>query len=323
MSILILGAVKENQAEDKGKDKMEKKHKGIKERKTRNNKRKKLIQYMSLFLVLLLACGGVALAGKKPEKKEKKKAVGTQAKNEKNKKKVQKKEGKKEDTRAKEFAVDPARPVGNPKATDEKVVYLTFDDGPSKLTEEILDILDEYDAKATFFVVGHEPDYAYMIKEAHKRGHTIGMHSYSHDYQKIYSSKEAYFKDLDKMAQVVKKQIGYVPCFIRFPGGSSNTASKHTPGIMTELVEDVQKKGYQYYDWNSGNWDGAVKTAGELIETGTSWTENNLLFLAHDSATKQTTVDSLRTIIEHYKDLGYKFRALDRQTITAHHPVNN
>lgn len=230
---------------------------------------------------------------------------------------------KNRDKRPEEFAVDPENLPGSTEQTEEKVVYLTFDDGPSVLTQQVLDILDQYDAKATFFVTNHAPEYAHMIKVAHDKGHTIGMHTSSHDYQRIYASTEAYFADLDAICQTVKAQIGYIPCFIRFPGGSSNTVSSFTPGIMTELTQEVQKRGFQYYDWNATNGDGAVRTTNELIAKGTSVLDNNLVYLAHDSATKQTTVESLGAIIEFYKSQGYVFKALDRQTITAHHGVSN
>ena len=111
----------------------------------------------------------------------------------------------------------------NPKkieASDEKVIYLTFDDGPSENTKKILDVLDKYNAKATFFVTGNGKKYNKYIKEAHDRGHTIGLHTYTHNYKQVYSSVNAYFEDLDKVGQMVKEQIGYVPHYIRFPGGS-------------------------------------------------------------------------------------------------------
>lgn len=114
-----------------------------------------------------------------------------------------------------DFAVDPARTTWAGQEPDHKVVYLTIDDGPSELTGEVLDILDRYCAKATFFVVGQHPECYHFIKEAYARGHTIGLHTYSHDYARVYSSVDAYYQDLGEIGQVVKEQIGYVPCFIR------------------------------------------------------------------------------------------------------------
>ena len=245
-----------------------------------------------------------------------------------------------------EFAVQPGRKVGTTEQSDEKVVYLTLDDGPSKNTQAVLDILDKYNAKATFFVTcsgsldkyakkiiekGHTLGlhtcthrYKDMIKKAYDKGHTIGMHTYSHDYAKVYASVDAYFQDLDQIGQLVKEEIGYVPCFIRFPGGSSNTISaSYTKGIMTTLTQEVQARGYQYYDWNGSSGDGAVRTTEQLVNQATSFHDNNIILLSHDSETKDTTVEALPKIIEYYQSQGYVFKALDLNSYVAHHGVNN
>lgn len=224
-----------------------------------------------------------------------------------------------------ELALDPNRTDWNMEQSNEKVVYLTIDDGPSKNTQAVLDILDRYGCKATFFVVGHDPDYYHLIGEAYKRGHTIGLHSMTHDYAQVYSSTSAFFDDLDQIGQVVKDQIGYVPCFIRFPGGSSNTISaNYTSGIMSDLVSLVQQRGYQYFDWNLSCGDGSDLTTEELIAESCIQPEsNNIVFLCHDSAAKDTTVAALPTIIEHFQRLGYTFKALDRNSWVCHHGVNN
>ena len=223
-----------------------------------------------------------------------------------------------------EFAVQPGRKVGTTEQSDEKVVYLTLDDGPSKNTQAVLDILDKYNAKATFFVTGAMPEYKDMIKKAYDKGHTIGMHTYSHDYAKVYASVDAYFQDLDQIGQLVKEEIGYVPCFIRFPGGSSNTISaSYTKGIMTTLTQEVQVRGYQYYDWNGSSGDGAVRTTEQLVDQATSFHDNNIILLSHDSETKDTTVEALPKIIEYYQSQGYVFKALDLNSYVAHHGVNN
>ena len=227
--------------------------------------------------------------------------------------------------RSADFAVDPNRTDWNFSTNGRKTVYLTIDDGPSAMTEQVLDILDRYGCKATFFVVGHNEDYFPMIAEAYRRGHTIGLHSMTHDYAYVYSSTGAYYEDLDAIGQVVKDQIGFVPCFIRFPGGSSNMISaNYTPGIMTVLTQDVQEKGYQYYDWNISVGDGSEHTTEEIIGYGTANEgDENIMLLCHDSATKQTTVDALPAIIEHYQSLGYSFEAIDRNSWVCHHGVSN
>lgn len=223
-----------------------------------------------------------------------------------------------------DFAVTPGRTVGTYEQSAEKVVYLTLDDGPSNLTQAVLDILDKYDVKATFFVTGAMPEYQHMIKVAYDKGHTIGLHTYSHDYATVYSSPQAYFQDLQAVGEMVKAQIGYVPSFIRFPGGASNTISaNYSYGIMTALTQQVQAQGYQYYDWNCSSGDGSVRNADELTAQATSCHENNIMLLSHDSSAKQTTVDALPRIIEYYQGQGYEFRAIDTTSYVAHHGVSN
>ena len=225
-----------------------------------------------------------------------------------------------------EFAVDPSRDTEwNFEPNGRKVVYLTIDDGPSENTQAVLDILDKYDCKATFFVTGIDPDHAYQIKEEYQRGHTVGLHTYSHDYAQVYASQDAYFADLEAIGNVVKEQIGFVPCFIRFPGGSSNGVSAdYAPGIMSALVDEVNARGYQYYDWNASSGDGSDHTADELYGYACEYDDlDNVVLLIHDSSTKQTTVEALPRIIEHYQGLGYTFEAIDRTTIVPHHGVNN
>lgn len=230
------------------------------------------------------------------------------------------------DPRAAQLAVDPnAQTEWNYKNNGEKIVYLTFDDGPSKNTQRVLDILDQYGAKATFFVVGHDPDHYDMIKKAYDDGNTIGLHSFTHDYAQVYSSEDAYFDDLDQIAQVVSDQIGYVPYLVRFPGGSSNTISeKYCSGIMDVLVNDVPARGYQYYDWNASSGDGATCSTDQVIQNSCVYDNYpNIILLCHDAATKDTTVEALPKIIEHYQALGYQFQAIDRTTMVPHHKVAN
>ena len=223
-----------------------------------------------------------------------------------------------------DFAVDPTRNEWRTGDNGRKVVYLTVDDGPSELTEKYLDVFDKYNVKATFFVTGHDPQYYDMIHEAYKRGHTIGLHSMSHDYSKVYASEEAFFAEFDEVGQVVKEQIGYVPCFIRFPGGASNTqADNYSKGLMAKLVKDVLTRGYQYYDWNVTSGDGDDVSTEQIIETiKGSELDTNIVVLCHDSATKQTTLEALPTIIEYYQKLGYSFEAMNRDTMVCHHLVD-
>lgn len=210
--------------------------------------------------------------------------------------------------------------------SSEKIVYLTFDDGPSANTKKILDILDKYNAKATFFVTGTNQKYNYLIKEAHNKGHTIALHTYCHDYSRVYKSVDSYFEDLTKIGDMVKKEIGFVPRFIRFPGGSSNTISRrYCSGIMTQLTKEVKNRGYQYYDWNADSTDasGNNVAVSQLIANGTSSYATNINLLCHDTDAKGTTVQALPSIIQHYQQLGYQFKGIDENSFTPHQSVNN
>ena len=230
-----------------------------------------------------------------------------------------------EEKRAETSSVHPGVPIGTTEpADDQKVVYLTFDDGPSENTKKILDILAEYNAKATFFITGANKECRHYIKEAYEAGHTIGLHTYTHDYDKVYASDKAYFDDLAEVGEVAKEQIGFVPCFVRFPGGASNMISaKYNKGIMSRLVESVQDKGYQYYDWNVDSGDAAGCNKKEIEENATTDKINHIMILFHDAQTKDATVEALPAILKYYSEKGYEFRAIDRSSYVCHHGVQN
>ena len=222
--------------------------------------------------------------------------------------------------------VNVIKKIGSDKQSNEKVVYLTFDDGPSENTKKIMDILAKYDAKATFFVTGRNQDYNYLIKDAYNAGHTIALHTYSHEYSTVYASVDAYFDDLNKVGQMVKKEIGFVPHYIRFPGGSSNTVSRrYCQGIMSTLTKEVVEKGYQYYDWNGDSTDASGNNVpvSKLIANATSSKANNINILFHDTKAKSTTVEALPVIIENYLARGYRFEAINDNSFVPHQGINN
>lgn len=210
--------------------------------------------------------------------------------------------------------------------SNQKVVYLTFDDGPSSNTNKVLKILDKYNVKATFFVTGMYPKYKSYIKKAYQQGHTIALHTYSHKYSTVYKSVESYFEDLDKVGNMVKEQIGFVPKYIRFPGGSSNVISKkYSKKIMTTLTKEVQNRGYQYFDWNvdSGDASGENVAVKKLVKNSKTTKYNHIMILMHDTDAKETTIEALPKIIKYYKNKGYTFMAIDDDTPLIQHNVNN
>ncbi len=206
-----------------------------------------------------------------------------------------------------------------------KILYLTFDDGPSKYTEDILDILDAYDAKATFFVI-YQPYYSEQYKMIVDRGQTIALHAYSHEYADIYTSTTAYFNDLQKISDHVYNLTGVRTNLIRFPGGSSNTVSRnYCYGIMSTLAKLVEDYGLVYFDWNADSTDasGNNVSAETIYYNSIGYTQDEVVLLMHDTNAKGTTVQALPYIIEHYQDRGYYIMALTENSETAHHPIAN
>lgn len=210
---------------------------------------------------------------------------------------------------------------------NSKVCYLTFDDGPSDRTLEILNVLDEYEAKATFFVIGSNSKLEYLPKIAQK-GHTIGLHSNTHRYDLIYKSTDAFFEDLNALSDKVYDIAGVRSKVIRFPGGSSNgTSKKHSKGIMTRLTSQVQINGYAYFDWNVDSGDAANNNVTADIIANNVLTQaankNSICVLMHDLGNKKATVEALPQILKGLKAMGYRFEALDETVYGYHHAVTN
>lgn len=179
-------------------------------------------------------------------------------------------------------------------------VYLTFDDGPSKYTEDILDILDTYDVKATFFVLGKEDEHSIeMLREIARRGHTIGMHSYSHKYADIYDSLEAFSADYYRIYSYILENTGIQSTCYRFPGGSSNTISDLDMQIFADFLEEQE---VVFYDWNISSEDAGrtLLDVDALVENATAdiLKHGTSIILMHDAASRPTTVEALPEIIE-------------------------
>ena len=216
--------------------------------------------------------------------------------------------------------------VVNIPPNNQNLIYLTFDDGPSQNTIEILKILKENDIKATFFITGASNQYDYLIKQAMTEGHTIALHSYTHDYEKIYASIDAYFNDLMAVQNRVYNVTGLRPILIRFPGGSSNTVSRFNPKIMTYLASEVTNKGFIYFDWNVSAEDaGSAKTVYDIYYNVIKDLRPNRsnIVLMHDASSKTLTVEALKQVIIYAKANGYVFAPLTSTSYTAHHRINN
>lgn len=224
-----------------------------------------------------------------------------------------------------ERKVDVKKQTSVPTAENGKIVYLTFDDGPGPYTERLLDILDVYGIKVTFFVTGMNPQYYHLIGEAHRRGHTIALHTFSHQYSTIYSSVEAYYEDLQKIHDIVVEQTGVEPTMVRFPGGTSNSVSKkYCTGIMSQLSGSLIEKGYTYYDWNVSSEDaGSVHSESKVIENVISGIsgKNVSVVLQHDI--RSFSVEAVDNIIEWGLANGYTFLPMDENTPLVQHKAKN
>ncbi len=206
-----------------------------------------------------------------------------------------------------------------------KVIYLSFDDGPGPYTQQLLDILDKYNVKVTFFVTNQFSDYQNMIGEAHRRGHTIALHTYSHRVEQVYKSESAYYDDLNKIKAICEAQTGVSPTIVRFPGGTSNTTSKkYCRGIMTALTQSLPANGYQYCDWNVDSMDaGGAKTASQVARNVISAVPNfkHSFVLQHD--TKLYSVEAVEEIINWGLANGYTFLPMEADSPMYHHPPLN
>ena len=206
-----------------------------------------------------------------------------------------------------------------------KVVYLTFDDGPSVHTERLLDILDAYDVKVTFFVTGAFPAYRYNLTREAESGHAVAVHSYTHDYSQVYAYDQAYWDDFNRMNDVVEEYTGKRADFFRFPGGSSNEVSfSYNYGIMSRLTDQALAMGLQYYDWNAGGIDaGGSSDSWEIAMNAINNIESAdvPVVLLHD--THGYTVDAVPAIIEYCLSQGYVLRPLTKDATVCHHRVAN
>lgn len=211
------------------------------------------------------------------------------------------------------------------EAPGRGVIYLTFDDGPGPYTAQLLDVLAKYNIKATFFVTGAGSDD--LILREYNEGHTVALHTLSHNYAAIYQNVDAYFADLYAVQDRVRRITGQTATLIRFPGGSSNLVSAKYDGgakIMSRLAQEVEAKGFTYFDWNISSGDaGGVTTADGVYNTVVNGLvgDGDMVVLQHDI--KKYSVDAVERIIKYGLDNGWSFDKLTAESFTAHHRINN
>ena len=208
----------------------------------------------------------------------------------------------------------------------EKVIYLTFDDGPSEYTQQLLDVLKRNDVQATFFVC--DTEHIELLESIVSAGHAIGVHSETHNYRRVYDSVDAYFDDMLWMRKRIYETTGVETNLVRFPGGSSNTVSKFNPGIMTTLTQAVEDCGFTYFDWNVDSDDAVgAKTTAEVLTNLKKGIRRAMkdhgyaLVLQHD--TQEFSIQAVEEIIKWGKANGYKFLTLQENSPASHHDVSN
>lgn len=201
-------------------------------------------------------------------------------------------------------------------------VYLTFDDGPSSNTLKILEILDQYDVKATFFVTGEEADsHPELYQAIVNGGHTLGMHSFSHRYNDIYSSLDNFGSDLLRLQEYLEETTQVTPQFYRFPGGSSNTVSEEPMSLFCAYLAD---NGIRYFDWNVSSKDATnpMRSVDEIVWNCTNNLEqfDNAIILLHDASNKSSTVEALPEVIEKIQAMeNTEILPITDETVVIHH----
>ncbi len=199
-----------------------------------------------------------------------------------------------------------------PKDSGGRIVYMTFDDGPSDLTKPLLDILDRCGVKATFFVIGAVSKSSLPeMKDIVSRGHAIGIHSMTHVYRQVYASPAAFFRDFYEMRDVIRKETGIDPKICRFPGGSVNSYDKR---VLKGISARLKKEGYTYYDWNVSSGDSAAVTNSEIIFRNAIdgvHRHRTSVVLFHNSEQKKDTLNQVERFVNTLKSEGYTFKKLD------------
>lgn len=197
---------------------------------------------------------------------------------------------------------------------EQKTVYFTFDDGPSRNTEKILDILKEENIKATFFVCAQGPDDVdspAIMRRILTEGHELGLHSCTHDYKKIYQSLDSYLEDLNAINNYIIEATGYHPNIVRFPGGSGTRNA--SSALIKKITGEIERRGYRFYDWDIDSGDAISKSSAEALAakiTGGTKNRDRVIVLMHDNTAQKTTPEAVKLAIPELRKQGYTFDKL-------------
>lgn len=205
--------------------------------------------------------------------------------------------------------------TNEPVMAEQKIMYLTFNDAPSQYTQGVLEVLDRYHIKASFFVSGENPKYFDLLKTIHREGHTLALHTYSHDEAVIYADPDAYFQDLVKLENLLYEQTGVKTDILRFPGGSAHAEA------MAKLIPFAKYHGYRYVDWNADNGDrDASLSPDDLYQNTLAGIQNKktVMMLMHNGENSGNTLQALDRTIQELMRQGWEFRTIDSSTPIFH-----
>lgn len=229
--------------------------------------------------------------------------------------------------------VAPSKTLNVSDGTGKKV-YLTFDDGPSQNTDIILDTLKKYGVKATFFVAMPRADHEATIaryKRIIAEGHTLAVHSYTHDYNQIYASLDAFVNDVTKMRDYIYNNTGYMPTVYRFPGGSSNSYIGRVGSLtLAQAKEWLAANNFSYFDWNVTSGDANTATVEESYVLENIFNSGGVsvnakpvsVVLMHDSETKTTTAAAVDIIVSNLLAANYEVLPITSDTTPVRHGSN-
>lgn len=211
-------------------------------------------------------------------------------------------------------AVENIQPIKDVQK-EEKICYLTFDDGPSLNTLSILDILKEYNAKATFFIIGNTltEDNRYIVERIISEGHLIGLHANNHNYSDFYKDDSSWLADYEMLYTRLKEEYNITPDLFRFPGGSACTFMSGKSGDYVQIMKD---KGFSCFDWNVSGEDSVgsptpLDIYDNVLKDAIKY--NTPIVLLHDSAVSGNTVTALPLIMEKLDKEGYVFHTLENR----------
>lgn len=207
---------------------------------------------------------------------------------------------------------------------EEHVMYLTFDDGPSQRTVQVLDTLKQYGIKATFFVTGKDDDFSRSVmKRIVDEGHTIAIHTYTHSYSDIYQSVDAYLQDFERIYNLIEEVTGVKATMFRFPGGSVNS---YNGQLYQELIAEMTRRGFVFYDWNISAGDASRKATQQSITDSVvngGIGKKRGIVLMHDSKPMEGTANALPAIIEGLQAEGFYFDKLTNDVAPITFPYPN